>query len=394
MPSMVHNIQRTHWTNRFRLVGHPKITDFTFKIDEQSKRSSYIYSSMNLGVDCGEKYGICYADMMGGYSPEQPMPIRVHGITSDGKGTDFAKRFEVDWEDRNNEDIISTVGNNDLIKVGLQRETNGRTYVKNFLSAYDAISYIKENLTEDMTISVIGNITYNEYQDVVRMRRTITGIYLSDTKSEDFSATFVQTVLLEKDAASLKDIDKNTGLMPVDGIVLDYVKEVNGHEIRGQWPYHYNFEFQHKIEMPDVCKKMQDICFKTKKGYLKQVTFEGKFVTGGATATATWDDVPDDTKMLVEIGAYTKEEVLENLATNGPRIEHAILIRPHMSPRDGVLQIYDDSYTEKDIDISWAYQDSDDSQDDVDDDIPFDSGVSVEGGNTGEDDFSWLEYLE
>lgn len=392
MPETAHNIQRTHWTSRFRLVGRPKVTDFTFKIDEQSKRSSYIYSSMNLGVDCGEKYGTCYADMMGGYSPERPTTIRVHGVDSNGR-TDFANRFEVAWDDRNNEEIIGAVGSNDLIRVGLQRETSGRTYVKSFLSAYDAISYIKENLTEDMVVSVIGNITYNEYQGIVRMRRTITGIYLSDAKPEDFSATFVQTVLLEKDAASLKNADKDTGLMPVDGIVLDYVKEVNGHEIRGQWPYHYNFEFQHKLEMPDVCKKIQDIVFKPKKGYLKQVTFEGKFVSGGATVTATWDDVPDDTKMLVELGMYTKEEAIENLATNGSRTEHAILIRPHV-PRGGNAQIYDDTYTESDIDVSWAYQSVDDTREEVGDDIPFESSENAEGGNTGDDDFSWLEDLE
>lgn len=394
MPSMVHNIQRTHWTNRFRLVGHPKITDFTFKIDEQSKRSSYVYSSMNLAVDCGEKHGTCYADMMGGYSPERPMSIRVCGVDKDGI-TDFNNRFEVDWEDRKNKDIIKTVGNAYLIRVGLEREVSGKPHIERFLSPYDAIEYIKEHLSNDDVVTVTGNITYNEYQGVTRMRRTITGVYLSDvTDPSDFEASFVQTVLIDKDSTNLSDTDKDTGLMPVDGVVLDYVKEINGHEIRGQWPYHYKFDFKFDTDKPDVCKKIYDFCFRPKKkGYLKHVTFEGEFVSSGATVNATWDDVPDDVKQLVKLGLYKEEEAIAQCAANGPRTELAILIRPYI-PRGGNAQIYDDTYSEEDIDVSWAYAEIG-QQDVADDDIPFESGESAGDGNTGEDDDlpEWLKNM-
>lgn len=391
MSNDVHNIQRKHWVSRFRLVGRPLITNLTFKIDEQSKRSSYVYNSMNIGIDCGEQYGVCYADMMGGYAPDNPMPIRVHGVSADGKGTDFANRFEVDWEDRNDQDVIDTVGSMDLIKVGLEKKTNGSVYIKNFLSAYDAIQYIMEHLTDDMVVNVIGNIGYHEYNGIVRMRRTITGIYLRENvEPSDFGATFVQTVLLSDTAASLSDIDKDTCRMPVDGIVLDYVREVNGNEIRGQWPYHYSFEFEFNKDRPDTYKRIYDITFKPKKGYLKQTTFEGKFVSVGATKKATWDDVPEETKEFVNMGLYSKEEVLEKLATNGPRVERAIIFRPYQN-KDGVLQIFSDTYTEHDVDVSWAYDNVDGIDDD---DIPFDSGASAGDGSIGDDDdMSWLDNM-
>lgn len=393
MPEAVHNIQRTHWTSRFRLVGRPRVTDFTFKIDEQSKRSSYVYSSMNLGIDCGEKHGTCYADMMGGYSPERPMPIRVCGVDKDGI-TDFNNRFEVDWEDRKNKDIIKTVGNAYLIRVGLEREVSGKPHIERFLSPYDAIEYIKEHLSNDDVVTVTGNITYNEYQGVTHMRRTITGVYLSDvTDPSDFEASFVQTVLIDKDSTNLSDTDKDTGLMPVDGVVLDYVKEINGHEIRGQWPYHYKFDFKFDTYKPDVCKKIYDFCFRPKKkGYLKHVTFEGEFVSSGATVNATWDDVPDDVKQLVKLGLYKEEEAIAQCAANGPRTELAILIRPYI-PRGGNAQIYDDTYSEGDIDVSWAYAEIG-QQDVADDDIPFESGESAGDGSIGDDDIpDWLKNM-
>ena len=116
-------------------------------------------------------------------------------------------------------------------------------------------------------------------------------------------------------------------------------------------------------------------------------------MSAGAAVNATWDDVPDDVKQLVELGMYTKEEAITQCAANGPRTELAILIRPYV-PRGGNAQIYDDTYSEEDIDVSWAYAEIG-QQDVADDDIPFESGESAGDGNTGEDDDlpDWLKNM-
>ena len=64
-------IKKSDWVSSFNLIGAAKITEHTFKIDEKSEKSSWIYNLLNLGIDCGEKFGTVFCEMMGGYSEEQ-----------------------------------------------------------------------------------------------------------------------------------------------------------------------------------------------------------------------------------------------------------------------------------------------------------------------------------
>ena len=61
----------------FQLIGEAKLNDYTFKINEESQ-SGWIYSVMNLGVDCGSGNTV-YCDMMGGYSSVNDSVLYVHG---------------------------------------------------------------------------------------------------------------------------------------------------------------------------------------------------------------------------------------------------------------------------------------------------------------------------
>lgn len=401
MSKEVKNITKKSWTNRFNIVGKPRIGEHTFKINEHSAKSSWIYNSMNLGIDCGEKYGTCYASLMGGYSPERANVIYAHGKDENGND-DFKNRIEVDWDNRFDDSILEQIGDMCFISVGIEQTTNGNNYVKKFLSAYDAIEYIMKHLTEDMVVSVSGNMKYSMYNGSTQMNKEITSIYLSrvDDPSK-FHATFTQSILIDKDSANLKDVDKETGIMYVDGIVLDYIKEFNGNEIRGQFPYHQQFEYEFDLSKPELCKKQYDKLFKVKKGYT-QITFEGDFVSGNSAVNVSWDDVPSDIQDLVEIGVYTKEEALEKCADNNSRERHMFLRKPaaFMQGSDDnkvlTLQMFPEQYDEDDLDMSWAMAESEDDEDESnDDDIPFGNSESVEDGSTGSagDDMSWLDNL-
>ena len=393
MANEVKNITKQNWSNRFNLVGKPKIGDYTFRIDEQSQKSSWIYNSMNLGVDCGEKYGVCYASLMGGYSPERANTIYVHGKDDNGND-DFKNRFEIDWDDRFDNSILDTVGDMCFINIGIEQTTQGNNFTKRFLSAYDAIAYVKEHLTEDMVISVSGNLKYSMYNGNTQMSKEITSIYLSRVEDpSQFHATFSQSVLINKDSTSLKDVDKNTGIMYVDTIVLDYMKEFNGHEIRGQFPYHQQFEYKFDLSKPELAKKIYEKLFKVKKGYT-QITFEGDFVSGNNSIKPTIDDLPDDIRELIGI-LYTEEEAIEECAGNGPREQHMFLKKPAIfvqgsdDKKAPVLQMFPERYDEDELDMSWAMSDVNDEDDD---ELPFGSNENESGGSTG-DDLDWLADL-
>lgn len=374
-----------NWTSRFSIVGHPKLNDNTFKINEHSNRSSWIYSTMNLGIDCGEKYGTCYANMMGGYSPERE--TMIYAFNKEGNGN-----VHVSWDDRFNDSVLEQVNNNAFIRVGLEKDVAGKTVTQQFLSPYDAIEYISNHLTEDMVVRVNGNLRYSIYNNNVNVNKEITSIYLSNVEPKDFAATFTQSVLINKDSCSLTDIDKETGIMPVDVIVLSYLKEFNGHEIKGQWPYHMTMEYQFNLAKKDMIKKIYDKLFKVKKGYT-QITFNGEFVSSGGVVTPSIDDIPDDIRELIGI-VYTEEEALEQCATSTGREKHMLLKSPAIfNVRDqknsdvqrSVLQMFPEQYTEEELDMSWAYGNQGDEQ------PPFGDYENEEDGSIGDDVLSWLD---
>ena len=385
-------ITKKDWVSNFTLIGKPVINDYTFKIDERSEKSSWVYNALNLGIDCGEAYGTVYAECMGGYSEDNENKIFAHGKKDDGSD-DFESQIIVDWDDRNNDEVLEEIGKLSFLTVGLEKTSEGKTFYKDFLSAYDAIAYIKEHLTEDMVVNVRGNLKYSEYNGNVQVRKNITSIALS--KADDpskYAARFTQTILLNKDSASLKadNIDKDKGVMYVNARVLDYVKEVNGVEVKGQYPYSKRFEFAMDFANEAQCKKIMEKLFKVKKG-VTQTTFEGDFVEGGAVVTATWDDLTDEIKDLVDMGVYTKEEALAKCTVNGGRERRMVLKKPMIKlvgdDKVPVIQNFPERYTEDDLVLDYLYKNNSNVETPTDDadELPFDTD--------GDNSMDWLNSL-
>lgn len=378
-------ITKEDWQSNFTLIGEAKVNDFTFKINERSTKSNWVYNSLNLGVDCGEKFGTVYAEILGGYSEDKENVIYAHGKKEDGSD-DYKAQIIVAWENRNNDDILEQIGDNCFITVGLEKTTEGKTFYKKFLSAYDAIEYVNKHLEDGMVVNVKGNLKYSEYNDNVQVKKNITSIALSKAEKENYNAEFTQSILLDKDSASLKDIDKDKSVMYVNAKVLDYVKEMNGIEVKGQYPFTKQFEYELDLTDGDKCKKIYEKLFKVKKG-VTQATFKGNFVEGGATVTVTYDDVPDDIKELVELGIYTKEDAIAKCSSNGAKERRMVLKAPHIKlvgdDKTPVLQVFTERYTESDLILDYLYENTDEEEVNKDD-------VS---GSASTDDLDWLSML-
>lgn len=385
-------IKKSDWVSNFTLIGKPVVNDYTFKIDEKSDKSNWVYNALNLGIDCGEANGTVYAELMGGYSEDGENKVFAHGKKDDGSD-DFESQIVVDWDDRFNDAILEEIGELSFLTVGLEKTDKGNTFYKKFLSAYDAIAYIKEHLSEDMVVNVKGNLKYSTYNDNVQVRKNITSIVLSKVDDvSKYAARFTQSILIDKDSANLKadNIDKDKGVMYVDARVLDYVKEVNGIEVKGQYPYAKKFEFAMDFSNQDACKKIMDKLFKVKKG-ITQITFEGEFIEGGAVVTATWDDIPDDIKDLVDMGVYTEEEALAKCTANGSRERRMVLKKPQIKlvgdDKVPVIQRFEEKYTEDDLVLDYLFNNSKSSAND--DNPPFDTEEDANADNS----MDWLNSL-
>lgn len=391
-------IVKKDWVSNFTLIGKPVINDYTYKIDERSERSNWVYNALNLGVDCGEKYGTVYAECMSGYSEENENKIYAHGKKEDGSD-DFDKQITVDWDDRFNDEVLEEIGDLSFITVGLEKTSENKTFYKKFLSAYDAIAYVKEHLTEDMVVNVKGNLKYSVYNDNVQVRKNINSIVLSKVDdSTNYKATFTQTILIDKDSASLKNIDKDKGVMYVDAKVLDFLKEYNGvklvnakgEEKGGQYPYDKQFEFAMDFSNEAACKKIMDKLFKVKKG-VTQITFEGEFIEGGAVVTVTLDDLPDDIKDLVIAGVYTEEEACAKCTANGSRERRMVLKKPQIKligdDKVPVIQRFEERYTEEDLVLDYLYDNKKSNA--KEDKPPFDVEEEADVDNS----MDWLNNL-
>lgn len=347
------SIKKTNWVSNFNLVGRAKINDNTFKIQEVSE-SGWEYNNLNLGVDCGERCGVIYANMMGGFSRERKNVIYVHGKKEDGTD-DWQNTFQVNWEDRFNEELLDTIGDSCFIVIGLERTDSDKIFRNRFLSQYDAINYIKEHLEDDDVVTVRGNLKYSFYNDNVTMQRDIQSIFLSKAEPKDFRATFRQSILLDKESVNPKeDIDTELNRAKIHARVLDYIKEINGVEIKGNYPFNFNFDFD--FETKEKFTSFYKAIFKVTKD-ITQVNFEGEFVNSGAVVQATAEDISDDLKALIDIGMYTEEEVLAKYASNNYERRY-VLVKPILRKEgDGesatvVAQIFKERYTEDELDIN------------------------------------------
>lgn len=343
---------------KFQLIGKAKVSDYTFKIDEESKSSDWVYNVLNLGVDCGNG-NVVYCDMSGGYGSERDNVLRVHGLkeNEDGKMIDdFDNKFTIDWDDRFDESILETVGKNCFITVGLEKDTKDKTFSKDFLSAYDAIAYIKDNLEDGMVVNVKGDLKYSTYNENVQIKKEVTSIFLSKAEDESkYRATFTQTILVDGDSVQKPNAEK--GVIPIDAYVVDYVGKVDGQEIKQNIVFAKTFELSIDKEKPENTKKLVTKMFKPdKKGKLVEVTVEGDLIEGQSVVNISEDDIPEDIKELIELGAYTMEEALSKCAIgNGSREKRMVIKKPAITyqgkgeDRKPVIAINKDKYTENDL---------------------------------------------
>lgn len=314
----------------FQLIGCPKINDYTFKIDEESN-SGWVYNAMNLGVDCGNGNTV-YCDMMGGYSNVNDSVIYVHGKKENDAGRevdDWENRFTIDWEDRFDEGILEQVGDMCFLTVGLEKDAKDKTFVKKFLSAYDAIEYIKEHLTEETVINVKGNLKYSMYLDNIQTKKEVTSVFLSKIDdTSKYSARFQQSVLVDKD--SIEKYDKELGAFPINAYVIDYVGKygVKKQEIKQNVAFQKTFLFEVAEDNLEKGTKLVAKMFKAKKDNVNEITVEGDIIEGQAKINITIDDVPEDIRELIELGAYTEEEALAKCAIGNTREKKMVIRKP------------------------------------------------------------------
>lgn len=300
---------------------------------------------------------------MGGYGKDRENKIFVHGKDEKGRD-DFKNQFTVDWDDRDDQNILDTIGNQCFYRAGLKKDSEGKTVTEYFLSAYDFIKYLKENLEEGMKVSVNGNLKYQFRNGNVQVQKEIRSVYLADkVKSQnDYEATFRQTILFDKDCLDIKDYDADKGVLNIPGYCVDYLRDYNGEEVKSNYPFKVNFEYKINNKAENFAKVV-NMLFKVKKG-VDEIVFNGKLVEGGAVVQATYDDLDDDIKTMVDVGIIPLEEAVSKCSVSSSRERRMVLTTPNIRAKtqeDGTtvntLEIERNKYEEEDLEFVLPSED-------------------------------------
>lgn len=336
---------------------------YTFQIDEESSKSDWVYCSTSLGINCGEECGYVYANAMGGYGKDRENKIFVHGKDENGRD-DFKNQFTVDWDDRDDQSILDTIGNQCFYRAGLKKDSEGKTVTEYFLSAYDFIKYLKQNLEEGMKVSVNGNLKYQFRNGNVQVQKEIRSVYLADyvESQNDYEATFRQTILFDKDCLDIKDYDVDKGVLNIPGYCVDYLRDYNGKEVKSNYPFKVNFEYKINNKAENFAKVV-NMLFKVKKG-VDEIVFNGKLIEGGAVVQATYDDLDDDIKTMVDVGIIPLEEAVSKCSVSSSRERRMVLTTPNIRAKtqeDGTtvntLEIERNKYEEEDLEFVLPSED-------------------------------------
>lgn len=360
----------------FNLIGRVKLTDRTFNLNN-TYDSGWTDNGMYVGIDCGEG-NLVYAEMKSGFFPDRDNTIYAYSKDEkDEKG--MSKSVQIAWEDRFDESLLDTISDSSFLTVGVEKDVKEKTVYKKFLTAYDAVEYLNEHLVDGMVVNVRGNLKYSQYEENVSVRKEITSIALSKAEEDSYKATFTQTLLVGKKAFGKPDKEKN--VIPFDAFIVDYVGnvKVDGEKVAIKKNISFPKSFELNNEDAELSAKLIKKFFDPKKGYYNEVTVAGKFIEGGSVVTITDDDIPDDIKELIEMGAYSEEEAKSKMAVgNNNREKRMVVIKPEIvyvgdgDDRKPTIAFDPDKYEDDDLVFYEQSLVEAMGSDDSSDEVPFD----------------------
>lgn len=333
--------------SRFQFVGKVKINDKTFALNQKGKNNpNFVFNQMNLGIDCGtQESNIVFAKMMAGYDTSKDGILYCHGVKQDGERIidDYEHQIQVPFSKRFEE--RDDLGESCYTVIGIVKDVNDKVVPKKFLSQYDAIQYLNENLKDGMVVNVKGTLKYSSYNGKTQTERTITSIWLSNAETKDFRAGFEQTVWFTQDGFTGEPDDK--GYLTLYGYVVDYYNK----DIKNVC-YPYSISIDTKA-MPKYNIIIETYLRPKNPDGVNKVNIEGRFIKTDNTVDITYEELSDDLKKMVDVGLLTQEDALGR-AIGSARGESKVVLKSICTKKDtdtGVVTLLIDSENSKVEDI-------------------------------------------
>lgn len=303
--------------NNFTWVGKPIITEYSFQKDILSERTGFVYSRLGLTMDIKDGLRL----RLGGSSGFYPGGKDTHGNTKQNiiycnSKDDFKTQVHVDFKDRFDKKVLDNIHESNFIKVKIEKDVDGKLVEEKFITMYDTIEYLSKHLTEDMTLAVLGESELQLYNGT---NETFVPKFISLITSENpqHKATFTETILLDKSSIDKKSKD---GAINIYAYRPHYIGKIDGKHTfestdgkkrSGQtlaFPQSYIVEYNEENKANKT--KFLSKFLSAKKG-VTEITVTGHFKAQGVEIVEVKEeDMSDELKMLLELGLYTKEEIM------------------------------------------------------------------------------------
>ncbi|MGP0689747.1 hypothetical protein ACW5UC_24695 [Priestia aryabhattai] len=378
------------------LTGKVKITEGSFAGLKESPTTGYMYTRIQFGVETAEGNTV-WCEMMGGYAPSNPI---IYAMNKEDNSP-----FTVNWNDRLNDGIVSTVADFKLHKVGLERDDNGKLIVKSFLSPVDVEQYLKQHLKDGMEITVRGQFEFSEYNDDTQRKMKIQNIFLpyqekeKDEKGNEtgnllpvkYEARFTQTILLTEDSFKrIAKADKDSGEVIIQARVVDYVSKRNGKQVKKNLTFPLPIVVKINQDKPEITDKILSAFFDVKKGKVREITIEGDIIEGYEQSETSSKDIEisPEIQELIDMGLYDEDEAKKKLTVRGSKVSKLVFSRPFLTKNDQgklVTDINDDKYKPEDLFVNIEQEETGDSL--------TGSVDETTSGGAGTGDTSWMNAL-
>lgn len=313
----------SHGKSQLYLTGVVKLSEDTFE-NEKTSKNGYTYKRMGFSVKVGKERSI-WVGMMGGYAQGNPI---IYAFNKNNEP------IQINWKMRNNEQVLEQIAEYSFYKIALEKDNEGKLITKKFVSEYDAINYLKDHLEDGMNVVISAEADYSLYNDDVQRQFKVKTLALDEGYTDkekakhehrDPAARLSQTYLIEEDSISEnyeEELEEN-GVTTINAYVPQYLGKVDGKELKKVVALPQQFTVRVKDDNVEGAKALVGSVIKPESSdAVREISMRMNILDGYSTSQVQLeeDDLPDEVKQLIEVGAMSLEDVKRETYVSGDRV--------------------------------------------------------------------------
>jgi hypothetical protein len=332
---MAEGIFKQSRKNTYVFEGHAVITDNSFTINKTNEKGTWVYNSLNFGIDCGD-HGINYVNLMGGYNPKGGSYVSIQKIGEDGSILSKEHNLQIDWEDRLDFDFEAdenqNINKSSFVKVSLEKDSEGKSVQKMFITPYDAIEYIKANIEDKMPVVVRGHMEYRlNSADEWIPSHIVDSISIRKEEFLQPKTVLDLMVLIDNNTLGKPNIEeRNVPLYVKSAYYINKVGQ-NVYKQSCAIPFKILFDINSINLNDEKDRKRFDYGVKhyfspeeKKKDFTSELLFRCHYSGGVKKVEVSLDVLPTDIREGIEAGFISEEQVMNGMAIQGPQSKDII----------------------------------------------------------------------